>query len=1236
MKILSLRFKNINSLRGEWKIDFTRGAFIDNGLFAITGPTGAGKTTLLDAICLALYHRTPRLKTISQNSNELMTRGTADSLAEVEFEVKGHGYRAFWSQRRSRDQVDGKLQDAKVELAKLEKHTEGDEILATQVKRKNQLIEEISGLDFERFTKSMMLSQGQFAAFLNADANDRAELLEELTGTEIYGLISEKVYAHYKNADNHLKRLEAKAEGVELLSEQRITELKQQSDQIAVCLLDAETQIKQFQAQQSWCEQLSKAQRDLLDATASREKLQQREGEHRTGLERLSASLPAEELRAAYTLIKASEQQSRELTESQLSSEERVVKLSEEYQQSLQRFTHAQNIFTEGKARRADQEVLLNEKIVPLDAQIERMVHQFHTASTERENSQQAITQLNDLLIAADKKMQSSQAEQMEYQSQLDRLSHLQPLATHLSLWREQLSQLDQFGKQSQHYAVQADLLLQKQAESEKQVSELRAQIAQHANKGQLIKAECAEGERDLQRLVGDQDVEALEARLKQLISTQSQRTELKFTAERLNSLTEENHQIDQDLAQKRRSLTEIESNLASLREEYRKQDQVVKDLNQLLEQERKIQSLEAERSRLQPDDPCPLCGSTEHPLVDSYQPLNLDDTQTRLKLAADELDRLKTAGTEFNGQYTLLRDQQLPELERDKQKRVEQLSILTTQWQQLLSQLDITLAVEDQAAREKFLSEQMAELESLQTQLENIRRIQQRIQQSSNSLGEIQQYEQKLNAEIELITQQQKSVAEQASTQQALSEQHKSDMTNLRSKLTAELVPFKLTLPDIDQDYEEWVQGLETQVASIQQLEAALLQSHRTLETLLLESQKLSEQKSQKEVELKQRVQNEETLKAALQEKTDERFRLFSDKQVSAVREQALREATNEEKHFQVAQKELQQIESQLSSAKATLTQIHTQLDKNRTEYQLLNSKWADQLSVSPFTSEEQFLEALMEPSERAALQEISDQLKREKAQIQALQAQSEKLIEQLTEEGRNKGYEGVNAEQIAVQLEHHSTEIKTLMVKQGELGALMRDDQNRRASQAELFTEIERSKRAYDDLAYLNSLIGSQKGDKFRRFAQGLTLDHLVHLANCQLERLHGRYQLQRKYTETLELQVVDTWQADTVRDTKTLSGGESFLVSLALALALSDLVSQKTSIDSLFLDEGFGTLDSETLDTALDALDSLNASGKMIGVISHIEAMKERIPLQIKVRKMSGLGVSRLDDQYLLKAG
>ena len=205
------------------------------------------------------------------------------------------------------------------------------------------------------------------------------------------------------------------------------------------------------------------------------------------------------------------------------------------------------------------------------------------------------------------------------------------------------------------------------------------------------------------------------------------------------------------------------------------------------------------------------------------------------------------------------------------------------------------------------------------------------------------------------------------------------------------------------------------------------------------------------------------------------------------------------------------------------------------------------------------------------------------------------------------------------------------TLLSSLGQIEQQLSANNQARERQQQLVDEMAAFEAYYDDITYLHSLIGSASGDKFRRFAQGLTLDNLVQLANQQLDKLHGRYQLIRKENEGLGLSVLDTWQGDVVRDTKTLSGGESFLVSLALALALSDLVSHKTSIDSLFLDEGFGTLDAETLDVALDALDNLNASGKMIGVISHIEAMKERIPTQLKVIKRNGVGLSALEKTY-----
>ncbi|RLB66442.1 MAG: chromosome segregation protein SMC, partial [Deltaproteobacteria bacterium] len=161
-----------------------------------------------------------------------------------------------------------------------------------------------------------------------------------------------------------------------------------------------------------------------------------------------------------------------------------------------------------------------------------------------------------------------------------------------------------------------------------------------------------------------------------------------------------------------------------------------------------------------------------------------------------------------------------------------------------------------------------------------------------------------------------------------------------------------------------------------------------------------------------------------------------------------------------------------------------------------------------------------------------------------------------------------------------------------------------------------IEAQKRECHKWEKLHSLIGSADGKKFRNFAQGLTFELMVAHANQQLEKMTDRYLLLRDDKEPLELNVVDNYQAGEIRSTKNLSGGESFIVSLALALGLAKMASRRVRVDSLFLDEGFGTLDEEALETALETLANLQQDSKLIGIISHVPALKERISARINI--------------------
>ncbi|MDX1301719.1 AAA family ATPase [Photobacterium sp.] len=1228
MKILSLRFKNINSLKGEWKIDFTQTPFSDNGLFAITGPTGAGKTTILDAICLALYHRTPRLNNISKATNELMTRGTTDCLAEVEFEVKGKGYRAFWSQRRSRDKIDGNLQEAKVELATID----DGKILASQVKKKAQLIESFSGLDFARFTKSMLLSQGQFAAFLNADANDRAELLEELTGTEVYGLISEKVHEHFTTTRNELARLKAKADGVELLTAEQLEALLEQQIQLSGQEQDAEKTQRQLQAHQQWWEKVIAATKAVELAQSNLSQARLRQQQEQAALERLAQSEPAEKMRAQFTLHQAA-------TEKAARAKGEIERLtlalqqaSEKAEQAKQQYKQASDRFSQAKQAQQQLDTLLNDKIVPLDAECKQSSDELTKLQAQQQAQEEQSQQEAEQLQLREVETQQHKTKLTEVASYLQLHSNDAALAEQLPLWQAQFTRLGQLTKGKTE-------LEQRCARIDKETTQLVVTQQQYqqtlASKTQQVEqsnAELISVEQAVSQALKGSDESKIEQQHRLLAEQHGLRLELQTLAQQAQKCHREQEQRLARQTELTATSQQLDKQIDTLRGQYKDKRSHLKDLDKLIEQEKRITDLTEERAKLQPNNPCPLCGSKEHPLVESYQALNISETEQRRQQVVTELDTIEQRASQLK---ELLNKElvELNELARRLEQLTEEKTELRQKWQQLSESLQIDLAITEQEPLSTYLDTVQSQQGRLSAQLERLKQLNLQKVTAQQAVVSAKQAEYEVKHQIALNTQQSESLNKEAAQVSTELEQLGQEGQALDDKLKAQLADLDLTLPEPDQ-IESWLGQKQQAAASWQQAEKQHQSCQEALKALEIETTNLVEKQQELGKQLQDLSSQQQSVTTQLNDKQQLRFELFGEKSVTDERHKAQQLTQRSDSEYQQAQTAHQLADQELQN----LTGQYSAAEKNHRalaeDAQTQQHKWQAQLASSPFATHQAFEAALLAEDERARLVSLKQQIHEQLARTQVLKEQAEEAYADLHAKPEQQQLAQTPLEQVAEQLATISATLREITHRQGEIKRSLDDDSQRRSNQKSLFAQIEQWQEKYDDIAYLHALIGSQKGDKFRRFAQGLTLDHLVYLANRQLDRLHGRYLLQRKQSEALELQVLDTWQGDTVRDTKTLSGGESFLVSLALALALSDLVSHKTSIDSLFLDEGFGTLDSETLDTALDALDSLNASGKMIGVISHIEAMKERIPVQIQVKKMNGLGVSRLEDQYCVR--
>ena len=1210
MKILAIRLKNLASLAGPFEIDFTAEPLASAGLFAITGPTGAGKSTLLDALCLALFGAVPRLGDTGQakmpdadsdisigDPRTLLRRGTGGGYAEVDFVgVNGRRYRARWEANRARDKASGKLQNSRQSLIDLD----SDQLLASQKTEYKTQLELALGLNFEQFTRAVLLAQSEFSAFLKANDNERSELLEKLTDTALYTQLGRRAFDKAKEAKDAHKQLQDQATGVVPLAAEVRAELDQQFDEAQQQLKTQQAQLKQLEAQHKWLKELREWQERQLSAT---EQLQRAlaewdsQGQQRQDLGRLDQLAPQRHQFARQaeldTLLTPLAVQIQAHIEQQ-------AELHARQEQAQQQQTAAQGALASAVKHQGDAAPLLQQAF----AEQNTLAHLTKDLTRHSESTQQQ----EGACAEGQALINGLQAKQAEVAERLQRLAAglegsagLAPLSDAWTVYRERLQQLMLIGNRLNKGQAELPQLEQRATAAAEQFAQQRealdvlyqeAGAEPHAVAEQIqLLASLLQDNRKQQRAFED---------LTRLWDTQQQLDQhASALAHKLAEAQQQRERLNQAGLQTKAELTVAEQTLTVTK--------------QLLERQRLARSASVEelREQLQDDQPCPVCGSHEHPYHQPealLQSLGRHD-ENEEATAQKAVDSLKEKLTELRGEVGGLIAQQKEFLQQQEQ--------LVAQQQALAPSLDAhplaaSLFNQDEAKRSNWLAQQLGQLTQSISQDE----------QRQGALLNLQQNAGRL--------QQQLQAAQDASQQarQLLVDQQR-ELANDRERLDEELQAFASLLP------ADTLQGLRSEpAATFMQLDQQVSQR---LEQLGLQRDELAEQQQRQlaiekeHTHQQHRQQQRDTLlqqvaelAAQQQAAQDQLNALLGDHTSAEHWQQQLDQAVTQSRQSEAdANKQLHELHNALIQLAADLNAQQARQQALQTEQHTLVSRIGEWRALHPELDDAGLARLLA--FDDAQVSALRQQLQHsEKAVEQAkvlLQEREQRLADHQALHNGN-----LDAEQLDSALADLNQQVADAEKHLAELRARQSEDQRRQDANHAFAAQIAKAYEEWQRWARLNALIGSATGDTFRKIAQAYNLDLLVHHANVQLRQLVRRYRLKRGGS-MLGLLVQDTEMGDELRSVHSLSGGETFLVSLALALGLASMASSTLKIESLFIDEGFGSLDPESLQLAMDALDGLQAQGRKVAVISHVQEMHERIPVQIQVKRQ-GNGLSTLE--------
>ena len=1280
MRLIELRLKNLNSLKGEWHIDFADTAFTNEGIFAITGQTGTGKTTILDAICLALYGETPRINSISKSSNEVMTRQTAECFAEVVIDLNGEQYRCRWGQRRAYNKADGNLQDATHEIAKInvDDSSKKDELLESTLKHTKNKIIELTRMDFQQFTRSILLAQGSFSAFLKAKADERADILEKITGTDIYATISTQVHNKKRTEEEILSKLQYGLDGLALLDTEEEGQLRADLQSYQKTQSTQQREIQDLVEKIKWLDSVTESKEKLNTYQNDLAQAQQAQQDFIHDARRLTAANKALEIDGQFSQLVHSRDNLKRLQEEQ----QQIIGILPQKQNDLEQATthletaknHTQaahealqtalpNI---AQARKLDVEIAQNKNVLKdIEQRQQTLMSSTQHLSKEIDNHKQQAAQNKIQLTRVEgylndaHELNTIDSDIANFKSHCGRLKAL--LQENTALSDDKTSQQQQIHQ----YRAKLDVLNQQKKTKDTTMLSIQDKLAAlQQEQAALTQVQSLADMRDEQEQIDD-----INRQLDQVSVKAKQQDELSVQVEKIVATLPV---MSNDLTKLAGLIADNESAISAAKE--KRQDKQAQ-----LHLLQKVAKLEDYIADLKDGHPCPLCGSLEHPYSADHPHLiqETEATQTQRQIAEldttisnleDTLSKHRINQATVRQQFAQAEEQQtllnhqIQKLKTDIDQLVS--SVLNKGYSQFIAEILKSLAQIDVhidalllldnikialSKHREFLKNTLTQYETLSESLSTIR----------NDIEALDKEQRELTSTINEIESNSEKTTWAIENLDKKYHDNFSELTVLKTDILALLNKYstgkhqsdeKTAIRSSLQLLQPLITSIEGQatlseteyhahINTLRQCHSALLQIKKQFNDYREDQQNLKTSlgRLETQIETKQsQLDKEESELSKLIQLVAERTEAIEKLQTDRKYVFANKDPETEEKRLrdELEQAQISQtsVQRQLDNAEHTLSQL---LDQQRhvteqvtTVQGILNTQedsFKSILATSDFADEIDFTNARLPLDERNALrqqqQNIDYSLKQAQSLLDATQKTlADKQANPLTVDDR---------ETLTQQQSQAQDEFNKRIESIGAISQRLKDNEDKKNTQQAQINAITAQKDKLQVWQQLHKLIGSSDGKKFRTFAQGLTFDLMVTHANTQLQKMSDRYLLARDDNSPLELNVIDNYQGGEIRSTKNLSGGEGFIISLALALGLSQMASQNIRVDSLFLDEGFGTLDEESLDIALDTLTNLQQEGKLIGVISHVQALKDRILTQIKVEKLSG-GFSRISGQ------